>query len=200
MSPATSFGLGILEARDLDRSDDPPAVVPAKVRIRVVVGEQRSLALRQRSGGGGHRLVELVDLPRECGVVRFVLRPMLRIATNERVRDDAGVALREWRIRPQVRVRLAAVTREGEIEDVLVGRDRLRSEVDDLRSRSEILLSEVLCRVLELEAVHEHDVRLSKCHRRTRWWFEGVGIGAFRNESRDLDGVASDAGDDARDR
>ncbi len=74
--------------------------------------------------------------------------------------DDLGVAHRVRHVRPQVRVRIAVLLREAEVELPVGFRHGQLTQFHDLRARLLVRLRQVDRRLLERQPVDEDHVRV----------------------------------------
>ncbi len=191
---------GIGEVLRLDGADDLPAEVLGEVGVGIVVGHELERAVRHRLLVGADRRRQFVGLGLERGVVVGEVRGTVRVERRELVADQGGVLDGVGRIGPQVRVRLALLRGEGEVEDVVrLGQD-LGAELDDRRVLRLVRLGELEGGVLELEAVDHDQVSRAEELGDPRLGLEGVAVRPLGHDPLDLHPVSPDARGDRRDR
>jgi len=139
----------VLERRHLDRPDDLPLVVGREIRVCVVVGQQLPVMRRHVVRRRLEPLIKVVDLGLEFRCVGLVVVGVGRVGLRQHAGCDYGVAAGHGGVGPQVWVRFPAAAGEGEIVDVLVGAEHDGAQLDDLARRGDVLLGQVLGRILE---------------------------------------------------
>ena len=161
-----------------------------------MVRQELAVLLGHRLLVGAQRRVQRVDLAEERVEVLLIGGGPVGIGLGEGGGDLLRVRLRERRVGPQVRVRLALLLREGEVVDVLGLGEGLRPELHLQRAVGEVLLGQLLGGLLQLQPVDEQHVRVRQDGGGRRRRVEGVAVGALRHQTDDVGPVAGDVRDD----
>ena len=99
-----------------------------------------------------------------------------------------------------MRVRLAILFGEGEVEDVILLGEGDRSQLHQLGAVGHIGLRHGQCGIFQLQTVDEHNIRVAQESGNGRRRFEGVRVGSLRHDAPHIDTVAAHSRHDRGDR
>ena len=151
-----------------------------------MIGEESAILRRQSCACRDYSRVEFIELVCVGGRICCVRRSIRRIHLHENIPDERDVLDSEFRISPEMGIRLAAILGKREVIDVVGNGQHGRSEFTKSSRIGEVAIGKFLRRFLENKTVCKEHIGFGQRYGHVRRGFKRVGVGSFGNDSRDL--------------